>query len=190
MVANATVTPNETGAASFTVKVYSPEGYDCMLTLRGDEAGPLMVRSLKALEWLVEHKFTPTRQPLQPLAQPAPPDPTPAEREAELRGMPIPAHQPTAPATVDPGELTFEAEKLAATVNGGKVYWKVSGGRFSKFGVTIWPEVLNAACATGMIACDDELNPMHEYDLTGLTACYVENDGKPQKVTRLIKSRV
>lgn len=166
---------------SFTVKVYSPDGYDCMLTLRGSDAGKLMTRALKALGWLKDHNFTPSRQPMQPAPVNHPADPTPAEREADFR------QDYHAPQTPDAGELTFMAEKLTANVTGGKTYWKVMGGRFAKYGVTVWPEVLNAAIANGLLPGDDELNPMREYDLAGLTACYVENDGKPQKVTRLIR---
>lgn len=75
---------------------------------------------------------------------------------------------------------SFTAELLAATVDKGKTYWKVQGGVFSKFGVTVWPEVL-AAAGFG------DLNPMQTYDLTGYTAVYVLNEeGKAQKVIQLI----
>jgi hypothetical protein len=41
-------------------------------------------------------------------------------------------------------ELTFQASQLVATVNDSKTYWKVKGGKFTKYGVTIWPDGPNA----------------------------------------------
>lgn len=87
-----------------------------------------------------------------------------------------------ATAVSHPGELRFVAEKMTATVNDGKAYWKVRGGVFSKFGVTVWPEVLSAA------GFDPEaMNPMTIYDLTGWTAVYILNEeGNAQKVVQLL----
>ena len=75
---------------------------------------------------------------------------------------------------------TFPASSLAATITDGKTYWKVKGGRFGKWGVTIWPETLDAA---GFGALD----PIRPYDLSGWTAEYIEKEGKPDKVVRLYK---
>lgn len=78
---------------------------------------------------------------------------------------------------------TFAAESLTATVDDGKAYWKVRGGQFQKFGVAIYPEVLEAA---GLDV--DNLNPLKPVDLEGYTAVYsVKENGKPQKVVRLIR---
>jgi hypothetical protein len=66
---------------------------------------------------------------------------------------------------------------------GGKTYWSVKGGRWSQFGVRIWPEVLEAA---GFNA--EELDPARVYDLKGHRAEIVlKVDGKPDKVTQLTK---
>lgn len=79
------------------------------------------------------------------------------------------------------GSLTFEASKLVANVNEGNVYWKVKGGKFSRHGVTIWPEVLEAAGFE-----PDNLDPTETYSLSGSTAHYVVNEnGNPQKVIKL-----
>lgn len=76
---------------------------------------------------------------------------------------------------------SFTAESLSATVDDGKVYWKVRGGMFKKFGVTVWPETLAAA------GFDADLSPLKSHDLTGYTAVYVLNEeGKAQKVIQLI----
>lgn len=79
-------------------------------------------------------------------------------------------------------EQRFTADKMTATVNDGKAYWKVRGGMFQKYGVTIWPEVLEAA---GFDAA--AMDPLTVYDLAGWTAVYILNeDGNAQKVTQLI----
>lgn len=77
---------------------------------------------------------------------------------------------------------SFTAESLSATVDKGKTYWKVQGGMFTKFGVTVWPETLAAA------GFDPEnMNPTKVYDIPGYTAVYVLNEeGKAQKVIQLI----
>jgi hypothetical protein len=75
--------------------------------------------------------------------------------------------------------LTFAAERLEGRVESGKEYWKIKGGRFGKFGVVAWPEVLAAAGFTN-------LDARQTYDLSGWIASYaVKEDGKPDKVTRL-----
>lgn len=46
---------------SFNVKIISPDGFDCMLTVRGSEGKELMPQALDALKWLKEKGFKPTR---------------------------------------------------------------------------------------------------------------------------------
>ncbi len=73
----------------------------------------------------------------------------------------------------------FPAEEMKATIDDGKVYWKIRGGQYRKFGVIVWPEVLEAA---GL----KDLDPLKPVDLTGYMAHYVtKEDGGPQKVVRL-----
>lgn len=91
----------------------------------------------------------------------------------------------TAPAANAPEAETavhaLAVEQMTATVADGKVYWKVKGGQFQQFGISVWPETLEAA------GFDPEaLNPMKPVDLTGWTAHYItKEDGKPKKVVRL-----
>ena len=69
-------------------------------------------------------------------------------------------------------------------MSGGKTYWKVKGGPYAKFGVTIWPETLAKAGIN-----PEELDPGDEYPLYGYVAHFQLNDeGKPQKVVALVKS--
>lgn len=100
-----------------------------------------------------------------------------AER-AETKALPAQAQvQPKSPAPVD--ALTFKAETLEITIKGDKTYYKVKGGKFAKFGVTIWPEVLQAA--------GFDLDTLAGItNLTGYTAHYVLNEkGDPNKVIGL-----
>jgi len=103
---------------------------------------------------------------LPPMAQPS----APPQGASGRQGQPAPAQRET-----------FQAQTLGATTDKGKVYWKVYGGRFSKYGVTIWPETLQAA------GYDVEnLDPAQTYNLAGYTATYVcKEDGKPSKVVEL-----
>lgn len=92
---------------------------------------------------------------------------------------------PAAPATTGNGNghavEQMECKLLEASVNGGKTYWKVKGGKYEKFGVTVWDEVLAPA---GLV----NLNPLQTYDLTGFIATIqLKDDGKPQKVSKLIR---
>lgn len=170
--------------ASFNVKCYSPDGFDIMLTLRDQDSTQLMDRVSKALKWLKENGFSPTRQ----YNEPAPPplfldDDDPIAREAELDDRrPVQSNG-------DSEEMFFQAHELVANVSAGKTYWKVKadGGKFGKYGVTVWPEVLEEAIKAGLIP-EEELDPRITYQLTGLLAGYIETD-KGRKITRLSKAR-
>lgn len=107
-----------------------------------------------ALEWLATHGYTP--------ASSTPPGDCRMAEQSQAAGQ-------------------FAAESLTATVDDGKAYWKVKGGSYQKFGVIVWPEVLEAA---GFDV--DNLNPLKPVDLTGWTAVYsVKENGQPQKVIKL-----
>lgn len=74
----------------------------------------------------------------------------------------------------------FQASELCIDTHDGKTYFKVKGGQFTKFGVTIWPETLAAA---GLA------KPTANASLAGWTAHYTNKpDGKPDKVLKLEKT--
>lgn len=76
---------------------------------------------------------------------------------------------------------TFAVEKIVATVDAesGKIYWRVKGSEFQKFGVIIYPEILEAA---GLA----DLNPLKPFTEPGWVAHYsLKENGKPKKVLRL-----
>jgi hypothetical protein len=149
------------------------KGLDWQFTVRADTLRELMAR----VGWLAGYLNSQHTKPaVQPTAQPQPP--------AQGASVPPTTQMPQAQVTQEQGTLTFAADTLTALVNEGKAYWKVKGGKFQKFGVTVWPEVLAEA---GWSV--EELSPMKIYSLAGYTATYVLNDkGKPEKVTSLTKS--
>ena len=178
--------------ASLNVKVVDPRGFDVMITLRDYTGKDLLVKWRGMSKYLLDNGYTPTNAP-RPAAPPqAPPEPTPAEIEAELNPEMAAASQPQAAQAGPPvaGGQSFMADKLTANTTGGSTYWKVRGGRFSKFGVTIWPEVLQAAQQVGLIlGGQGEPDPALEYPLNGWIAYYsITDEGKPQKVTLLAQA--
>jgi hypothetical protein len=78
---------------------------------------------------------------------------------------------------------TFTVERISIKIEDGHHYYKVMGGKFSKYGCTVWPEVLEAAG----LKIDHATGQMNA-SVNGWTAEYVEfeKDGnKRTKVTRL-----
>jgi len=45
--------------ASWNVRYRTPEGFDAMLTLRGESGAELLPKTAVAIEWLLEHDCTP-----------------------------------------------------------------------------------------------------------------------------------
>lgn len=84
-----------------------------------------------------------------------------------------------AAAEAAPTRLTFQTDRLVGETKSGKTYWKLAGGKFAKFGVRVWPEVL---ASVGIDA--ESLDPDLEYEIT-MTATYEEKDGKPSRVIAL-----
>ncbi|NJN93885.1 MAG: hypothetical protein HC875_07235 [Anaerolineales bacterium] len=81
--------------------------------------------------------------------------------------------------SLTPARATFLVDNITATVSDGKAYWRVKGGDFQKWGVAVYPEVLEAA---GL----NNINPLVPYTEPGLIAHYsLKEDGKPKKIVRL-----
>lgn len=86
------------------------------------------------------------------------------------------------------GEKSFQVESVKLASGGDHPRWVVKGKPFTKFGVTCWPETLEAA---GMMP---HLDPLKENKpQAAWTAFYTEklnDEGKavPDKVTRLVKA--
>lgn len=94
--------------------------------------------------------------------------------------QPEPATQPTQPNDGN-GDLSFRVDILEGQVQNGKASWKAKGGKYSQFGVTVYPEVLKEA---GLGIADGQ-----NFAANGdWVAHYVlGNTGKPYKVTKLVK---
>jgi hypothetical protein len=168
-----------------TLKAYTPQGFDVILNVPGQSVNEVAKNVTALAEYLINHSWT--VDPLWAIEK--------RQQQAGHNGQAAPEAQPgkplplaaagPAPATVPvPAgggqDLTFEAEKLGAEISQGQARWKVFGGRFSKFGVTIWPEILGETFNV------DELDPTQVYQLDNYRATYVNNDkGNPSKVTRL-----
>lgn len=137
-----------------TLKVIDPNGFSEYYTLRAETVNTLIEQTNFLKSWLRDHGYRP-----------------------DGGGFDGGQHE-----TGD-GLGSFPAEQMTAMVNDGKVYWKVRGGKFQKFGVNIWPEVLEQAGFD-----PDEMNPVKSIDLSGYTAQYLVEEGKAKKIVKLIKN--
>ncbi len=155
---------------------------DVQLTLRApahtgaDEVMAHFKEMFTAHEW-----HFPEPPPAAPQKAVAAPTSAADMAEATGKGVIPPSVKPQAQAVAPQGEQSFAASQLVGSVADGKAYWKVKGGQFTKFGVTVWPEVLQASGfdLNGLVAGSS-------YSLEGRTAYYVcKADGKPDKVTRI-----
>ena len=172
----ATTKTHTEAPASLNFTAHTPKGWRLQITLRDESEGNLLERFKTTMGVVQDLGMTP--QPQNGAKAP--------EFVAPTQGNSTPPAATAVPLAV-PAESeevmdSFSAETLVASVNEGKAYWKVQGGPFSKFGVTVWPEVLGEAG----FDCD-QLDPTQTYNLTGHTATYMRVDGKPKKVTRLAK---
>ena len=85
-------------------------------------------------------------------------------------------------------EKSFLVESIKLASGGDHPRWVIKGGSFKKFGVSCWPEVLEAA------GIAKQLDPMKDNNPRGSwTAYYAErtnDEGKvvPDKVTKLVKA--
>jgi hypothetical protein len=111
--------------------------------------------------------------------QPVSKEPLPMVIPPAGTGDIAPKEQPAQPASDD---LSFVTEAISVSVNNEKKFFKVKGGKYSKFGVTVWPEVLHA------VGMNVENAEAKEYPFPGYKATFVMNDkGKPSKVITLEK---
>jgi hypothetical protein len=154
--------------ASATAKVVNPATQmEWLVTTRAHTLGEVLERMPVIEKWMIDHGY---------VSFDAYVDQRRVERgETKSPTQSRPTAQPSS-------ELTFAADTLAASILDGKVYWKVKGGKFAKFGVMVWPEVLEAA---GFFVGD--LDPMQTYPMKPYIASYITKDGsdKPDKVIKL-----
>ena len=171
--------------ASANFKAHSSGGWTVQYTLRDVDEDLLLDRLARFIRKLEGMKFTPangeTYHPA-PSQLPAQPAATPPPTNNQPPPLPVMSAPVAQPAQVQQ-PLSFNAESLIANVADGKVYWKIKGGKFSQYGVTVWPECLRDAGIT-----PEALDPMQSYSLVGYIAYYENNDqGKAHKVTKLLR---
>jgi hypothetical protein len=114
------------------------------------------------------------------------PAPARTEEPASSLKLPPPATSPTLQVTTSvDGLKVLETSHLFVTESNGKKYFKIAGGKFSKFGVTVYPEVLTPFFDLTKIESI-------QYDLPGYIAHFTfEGEGeriKPIKVVKLEKA--
>ena len=156
---------------SDTFKWVDQNGYEHMLTVRGWSGSAVLDAVNKAIEAITAaNGHNPSHRA-----------PIPAPQNNEPVRVPLDEHGNEQPAVkvASAGRLSWEAKD-------GKTWFKVmdivvaAGEKGTKYGVTVWPEVLKAA---GLDVSDTSNLP----DIHGWRVDYVCNDkGYPQKVTRLL----
>ena len=94
---------------------------------------------------------------------------------------PTPKPQPQQSGMLEDSSETFEVDTITVEFSPkGAKYAKAKGGKWGKYGVTVWPEVLI------MEPLEWDLEQMDAQDYPapkGLTAIVYMEDGKPKKVT-------
>lgn len=176
--------PPCTTEAGFSVNwtMTDADGAQCQMTMRADSASQGM-DILRARAHIVQKARANGWTMGRTQADKIPTRDIPDIPEADdILTAPKPAAN--SPAGWPAGE--FPAETLVCNISDGKPSWRVKGGRFAKYGITVWPEVLTAA---GMDP--KKLSTAETYDLAGYTAFYSEypsdkaKDGVGRKVVRL-----
>jgi hypothetical protein len=97
-------------------------------------------------------------------------------------------YMPAGYTPTEEGEMSFAAAELKPNMMDGNLYWNVTSmrGKYSKFGIRVWPEVLEAA------GIDPEV--VKKKDLTGWTAHleerYAGKDEEGNEKTKLVVARL
>ena len=166
------IPPLPEAPASLNFRGITQNGWDVQFTLRDVDEDVLLTRFGKLINKLEENYKVVPKGYSKPNGN----------GSQNTKSVPMPTGDVPPPAQPQE-DLMFEAERLVGSTSGDKTYWKVQGGKFSKYGVNIWPEVLEAAGFD-----PDQLDPKTTYDLTGYTAYYsLKENGKEDKVINLSK---
>lgn len=70
---------------------------------------------------------------------------SPTASALEHQTAPLPETVPNNNSGVGPSHVTIEVTKVSIEMKDGKPLWKLHGGQWEKFGVRVWPEVLDKA---------------------------------------------
>lgn len=179
---------------SLNVSVEDPDGYQYQLTVRKQESKAFFAAASSLRQWIKAQGFAPVQRGGFTRQAPAQDKATPAHEPTQESRTPTPS--PSAPPRTQdaPGGKVyrFHAETLLKNELGGKIVWAVQGNDIPaynrKFGMRVWPEVLEAA-GFDPVALED-VRQANLPSLHGYTAQYCmrsDDDKKPDKVIALVK---
>lgn len=158
---------NEAGFSE-TIKLVNADGAERMITFRGEKASDWPDVEKAMVECVLNAKEKGWTMPVLRQAPTTQPNTSSSA-------------QPPAPSNGTPsanGDNTFHATKLKIEFTPeGKKKGKLFGGKFTQYGVTIWPEVLQ------QFGHDiDQMNP-GEYQFNAVVTYSLNEKNQPQKVT-------
>lgn len=172
--------PNGEAGASLNVEVLDADGIRTQLTLRAESASDwlALLRERKAfIEAARKNGWQITRQ-AAPTSAPAPS--TPAAIEAALGAPSAPKAAPQGSGETFSSIEDFQASEISVSADDkGKMQYKVKGGRYSKFGVRVWPETL---AALGLDATKLQLGT---YQFSAMVRAVLDENGKATKIIGL-----
>lgn len=185
----------EAGGIAFT-RLYGANGGEINITARSLTPTQAVVDLLESVRyvmtWQKHMDWKPAKgkapqdtYPTIPAESPAPivQLKTQPQSNVTFSAPPMAQQASYVPDQIVAGTQSFPAEELVATTSQGRTYWKVKGGKYAKWGVTVWPEVLaQAGIDVGQI------NTQMPFPLVGFTAHYtMKDDGNPAKVVALTR---
>ena len=130
--------------ASWNIRYLTIEGYECQFTLRGVTGAEVLGKTEAVLEHLTKHGCRPVRQAAPASAATTPDNGNGHPPEAVLK----PAQPGQQPAKTGGEQEVIEVKSIAhAVTDTGHHYLKVKGGKYSKYGVKAWSEVVPAEAA-------------------------------------------
>lgn len=154
---------NEAGFSE-TIKLVNADGAERMITFRGEKASDWPDVEKAMVECVLNAKEKGWTMPVlrqAPVTQPA-----------------TPTAAPSNGTTSAAGDNTFHATKLKIEFTPeGKKKGKLFGGKFTQYGVTIWPEVLQ------QFGHDIDQMSAGEYHFDAVVTYAVNEKNQPQKIT-------
>lgn len=137
----------EESKTQVSFKAFSKNGWDMLFTIRQEDNTKLMTELENLMSTLGGLGFTPKPQ----VKEPAPAAPVENKTAPSPAAPSVAAPQPPDPwegSDNGPRQVQLEGNEILVDVierhvTDGKASYKVKGGRYAKFGITVWPEVLD-----------------------------------------------
>ena len=155
---------------SETIKLVNADGAERMLTFRGEKAEDWKAVESTMRECVAEAQKTGWAMPVLKKA--------PTTQSATTQPAPTTTPAPQSNSQVVTNGNTFHATKLKiAFSEDGKKKGKMYGGKFEKFGVTLWPEIATT------LGFDIDQMSAGEYQIDMVVAYAMNDKGQPSKIT-------